>query len=52
MPLIFVDEPRNQKEVLKHPEREAIEAASVMEIQQLVDQKVGVEAKRGENSPL
>ena len=50
--MIFDDEPRNQEEVLRHPEREAIEAASAVEIQQLVDQKVGVEAKQGEKYPL
>jgi hypothetical protein len=40
--VLYDDEPRNMKELLAHPERDEIKKAGDAEIQQLVDQKVGV----------
>jgi len=40
--VLYDDEPRNRKELLAHPEREEIEKAGDAEIQQLIEQQVGV----------
>ena len=40
--VLYDDEPRNMKELLAHPERAEIQKAGDDEIQQLVDQKIGV----------
>jgi len=40
--VLYHNEPRNMKEGLAHPERDEIKKSGDAEIQQLIDQKVGV----------
>jgi hypothetical protein len=42
-PVIFDDEPRNPSELARHPEREAILVSAGKEIDQLIEQEIGVE---------
>ncbi len=46
--VIYDDEPRNMKELLAHPERDEIKKSGDAEIQQLMDQKVGVIVSKSE----
>ena len=47
-PVIFDDEPRNPSELAKHPEREAILVSAGKEIDQLIEQEIGVEVTSAE----
>jgi hypothetical protein len=42
-PVIFDDEPRNPAELARHPERGAILVSTGKEIDQLIEQEIGVE---------
>ncbi len=46
--VLYDDEPRNMKELLAHPERDEIKKSGDAEIQQLIDQKVGVIVSKSE----
>ena len=46
--VLYDDEPRNMKELLAHPERDEIRKSGDAEIQQLIDQKVGVIVSKSE----
>jgi hypothetical protein len=47
-PVIFDDEPRNPSELARHPEREAILVSAGKEIDQLIEQEIGVEVTQAE----
>ena len=47
-PVIFDDEPRNPSELAKHPEREEILVSADKEIDQLIEQEIGVEVTPAE----
>ena len=46
--MLYDDETRNMKELLAHPERDEIQKSGDAEIQQLIDQKVGVIVSKSE----
>jgi hypothetical protein len=46
--VMYDDETRNMKELLAHPERDEIKKSGYAEIQQLIDQKVGVIVSKSE----
>ncbi len=46
--MLYDDEPRNMKELLAHPERAEIQKAGDDEIQQLIDQQIGVIVPKSE----
>jgi predicted component of type VI protein secretion system len=46
--VIFDDEPRNPAELTRHPEREEILVSVVKEIDQLIEQEIGVEVTPAE----
>ena len=46
--VLYDDEPRNMKELIAHPERAEIQKAGDDEIQQLIDQQVGVIVPKSE----
>ena len=41
--VVYDDEPKNQKELERHPEKPAIISSAQKEVQQLIDMQVGVE---------
>jgi hypothetical protein len=47
-PVIFDDEPHNPSELARHPEREAILVSAGKEIDQLIEQEIGVEVTQSE----
>ncbi len=47
-PVIFDNEPRNPAELARHPEREAILVSVGKEIDQLIEQEIGVEVTPAE----
>ncbi len=46
--MLYDDEPRNMKELIAHPERAEIQKAGDDEIQQLIDQQIGVIVPKSE----
>ena len=46
--VLYDDEPRNMKELIAHPERAEIQKAGDDEIEQLIDQQVGVIVPKSE----
>ena len=46
--MLYDDEPRNMRGLLAHPERDEIKKAGDTEIQQLIDQKIGVIVPKSE----
>ncbi len=47
-PVIFDDEPRTPSELVRHPEKEAILVSAGKEIDQLIEQQIGVEVTPAE----